>query len=50
MGWIVRDGHGTDFVAGALTSRLPIGPVQTSFISEAGTLRFSLAERCADGD
>lgn len=42
MGWIVRDGHGTDFVAGALTSRLPIGPVQTSFISEAGTLRFSL--------
>jgi len=42
MGWIVRDDHGTDFVAGALTSRSPIGPVQTSSISESGTLRFSL--------
>jgi hypothetical protein len=42
MGWIVRDEHGTDFVAGALTSRSPIGPVQTSSISESGTLRFSL--------
>ncbi len=41
MGWIVRDEHGRDFVAGALTSRLPIGPVQTSYISESGTLRFS---------
>ncbi len=43
MGWIVRDDHGTDFVAGALTSRSPIGPVQTSSISESGTLRFSLS-------
>jgi hypothetical protein len=42
MGWIVQDDHGTDFVAGALTSRSPIGPVQTSSISESGTLRFSL--------
>jgi hypothetical protein len=42
MGWIVRDDQGTDFVAGALTSRLPIGPVQTLSISESGTLRFSL--------
>jgi len=42
MGWIVRDEHGTEFVAGALTSPLKIGPVQTSFISEPGTLRFSL--------
>jgi hypothetical protein len=42
MGWIVRDDHGTDFVAGALTSRSPIGPVQTSSISESSTLRFSL--------
>jgi hypothetical protein len=42
MGWIVRDDQGTDFVAGALTSRSPIGPVQTSSISESGTLRFSL--------
>jgi hypothetical protein len=41
MGWIVRDERGRDYVAGALTSRLPLGPVQTSFISEAGTLRFS---------
>ena len=40
MGWIVRDEHGTDFVAGALTSRLPIEPVQTSSITETGTLRF----------
>ncbi len=42
MGWIVRDEHGTDFVAGAVTSRLALGPVQTSFITESGTLRFSL--------
>ena len=41
MGWIVRDDRGTDFVAGALTSRSPIGPVQTSSITEPGTLRFS---------
>lgn len=41
MGWIVRDERGRDFVAGALTSRLPLGPVQTSYISESGTLRFS---------
>jgi hypothetical protein len=41
MGWIVRDERGTDFVAGALTSHSPIGPVQTSSISESGTLRFS---------
>jgi len=40
MGWIVGDDHGRDFVAGALTSRLPIDPVQTSFITESGTLRF----------
>jgi hypothetical protein len=43
VGWIVGDDRGRDFVAGALTSRLPIGPVQTSYISEAGTLRFSLS-------
>ena len=41
MGWIVGDDHGADFVAGALTSRVPIGPVQTSIVSETGTLRFS---------
>jgi hypothetical protein len=41
MGWIVRDDRGTDFVAGAVTSPVVIGPVQTSSISEPGTLRFS---------
>jgi hypothetical protein len=41
MGWIVRDDNGTDFVAGAVTSPVAIGPVQTSAISEPGTLRFS---------
>jgi hypothetical protein len=40
MGWIVRD-RGTDFVAGAVTSPVVIGPVQTTSISESGTLRFS---------
>ena len=41
MGWIVRDDRGADFVAGAVTSPVVIGPVQTSSISEPGTLRFS---------
>jgi hypothetical protein len=41
MGWIVRDDRGTDFVAGAVTSPVVIGPVETSSISEPGTLRFS---------
>jgi len=41
MGWIVRDESGEDFVAGAVTSPVAIGPVQTSAISESGTLRFS---------
>lgn len=41
MGWIVRDDRGTDFVAGAVTSPVVIGPVQTTSISESGTLRFS---------
>lgn len=41
MGWVVRDDRGDDFVAGAVTSPVVIGPVQTSSISESGTLRFS---------
>jgi hypothetical protein len=42
MGWIVRDERGTDFVAGAVTAPMKIGPVQTTSITEPGTLRFSL--------
>jgi hypothetical protein len=41
MGWVVRDDRGDDFVAGAVTSPVVIGPVQTSSISESATLRFS---------
>ena len=41
MGWVVTDDRGTDFVAGAVTSPVVIGPVETSSISESGTLRFS---------
>lgn len=41
MGWIVRDDRGRDFVAGSVPARLPLGPVQTGRMTEAGTLRFS---------
>lgn len=41
MGWIVRDDRGKDFVAGSVPARLPLGPVQTGRMTEAGTLRFS---------
>jgi hypothetical protein len=41
MGWIVRDDRGRDFIAGSMPAHLPLGPVQTGRMSEAGTLRFS---------
>jgi hypothetical protein len=41
MGWIVRDDRGRDFVAGSMPARLPLGPVETGRMTEAGTLRFS---------
>jgi hypothetical protein len=41
MGWIVRDESGRDFVAGSVSARIQLGPVQTGTMTEPGTLRFS---------
>lgn len=41
MGWIVRDDHGRDFVAGSVPSPIQLGPIETATMSETGTLRFS---------
>lgn len=40
MGWIVRDGQGREFVAGAVPSLTRIAPVQTATMAERGALRF----------
>lgn len=41
MGWIVRDGQGREFVAGALPSSTRIAPVETAIMAEREALRFS---------
>lgn len=41
MGWIVRDGQGREFVAGALPSFTRIAPVETATMAEEEALRFS---------
>jgi len=42
VGWLVRDGRGREFLAGAAApSRTKLAPGQKSAVTEAGTLRFS---------
>jgi hypothetical protein len=41
MGWIVRDEHGRQYLAGSLPASLQLAPVQTARMTESGTLRFS---------
>ncbi len=41
MGWIVRDEHGRDFVAGAMPALLKVDGVETGAMMEGETLRFS---------
>ncbi len=41
VGWIVRDEHGHDFVAGSVPSAMQLAPVQTANMVQPGTLRFS---------
>jgi hypothetical protein len=41
MGWIVRDEHGRDYVAGSTPSAVQLAPVQAENVRESATLRFS---------
>jgi hypothetical protein len=41
MGWIVRDEHGRQYLAGSLPALIQLAPVQTGRMAESGTLRFS---------
>ncbi len=41
VGWIVRDEHGRDFVAGSVPSSMQLAPVETAAMTQPGTLRFS---------
>ncbi len=43
MGWIIRDEHGRDFIAGSVPALLKLDGVGTATIAEGGTLRFSRA-------
>jgi hypothetical protein len=41
MGWIIRDEHGRDFVAGSMPAQLRLDGVETGTVVESETLRFS---------
>lgn len=41
VGWIVRDEHGRDFMAGSVPSTIELAPVETASMTQPGTLRFS---------
>lgn len=41
MGWIIRDEHGRDYVAGSTAAELQLAPVQAESVKESGTFRFS---------
>jgi hypothetical protein len=41
MGWIVRDDHGRDFLAGSIPAPIVLGPVQSETVETPGALRFS---------
>ncbi len=41
LGWILRDEHGHDHMAGNLPAQLAMGPVQTARMAPDGVLRFS---------
>lgn len=41
LGWILRDQHGHDHMAGSLPAHVAMGPVQTAQMAPDGVLRFS---------
>lgn len=41
VGWVVRDEHGNEFMAGLLPAPIALGPVQTGTTSATGVMRFS---------